>query len=112
MESARIGEQREAEPRKGRPPLGVYCGGAVCAARRGAVAAWERSGAERRGDDRWMRGPGGRLRGADSRQPTPRIEESRSGRSFGGPRLTVTEFWPLAVFRACLVPENFWETLL
>jgi len=43
MESARIGEQREAEPRKGRPPLGVYCGGAVCAARRGAVAAWERS---------------------------------------------------------------------
>jgi len=41
MESARIGEQREAEPRKGRPPL---CGGAVCgAARRGAVAAWERS---------------------------------------------------------------------
>jgi len=74
MESARIGEQREA-------------GGAA----EGTAAAWgflwrcglrreEESGGgvERRGDDRWMWGPGD--------------EESRSGRYFGGPHLTITEF--------------------
>jgi len=76
MESARIGEQREVEPRKGRPPLGVSRGGAVCAARRGAVAA---VGAESR---EMTVGCGGRAAGYE--EPTAE-DESRSGRSFGGP---------------------------